>query len=192
VLNQPATADRSNRGRDRAEPRPGPDRAAAFGLVEGSADDREAAGHEEGGPHALHGAAGNQHRRRGGDAAGHGGDGEEEQAGEENALAAELIAERSADQDERAEKQRVGLDHPLDVGDRGVEIGLKRGQRHVHDRAVDERHARRQDRRHQRPPPGRVHQECGGEVGIRTLDSLTTITVFETAAFDHSATSPNP
>jgi hypothetical protein len=29
-----------------------------------------------------------------------------------------------------------------------------------------------------------------GEVGIRTLDSLTTITVFETAAFDHSATSP--
>ena len=31
---------------------------------------------------------------------------------------------------------------------------------------------------------------CGGEVGIRTLDSLTTITVFETAAFDHSATSP--
>jgi hypothetical protein len=32
--------------------------------------------------------------------------------------------------------------------------------------------------------------EFGGEVGIRTLDSLTTITVFETAAFDHSATSP--
>ena len=33
-------------------------------------------------------------------------------------------------------------------------------------------------------------RKFGGEVGIRTLDSLTTITVFETAAFDHSATSP--
>ena len=47
---------------------------------------------------------------------------------------------------------------------------------------------------------GLKHDRCakrsratfGGEVGIRTLDSLTTITVFETAAFDHSATSPNP
>lgn len=31
----------------------------------------------------------------------------------------------------------------------------------------------------------------GGEGGIRTLDELTPITVFETAAFDHSATSPH-
>src|SRR4051794_11631008 len=36
----------------------------------------------------------------------------------------------------------------------------------------------------------RRRARAGGEVGIRTLDSLTTITVFETAAFDHSATSP--
>ena len=31
---------------------------------------------------------------------------------------------------------------------------------------------------------------AGGEGGIRTLDTLAGITVFETAAFDHSATSP--
>ncbi len=29
-----------------------------------------------------------------------------------------------------------------------------------------------------------------GEGGIRTLDRVAPITVFETAAFDHSATSP--
>ena len=29
-----------------------------------------------------------------------------------------------------------------------------------------------------------------GEAGIRTLDTLAGITVFETAAIDHSATSP--
>ena len=39
-------------------------------------------------------------------------------AQQEHALAAELIAERSADEDQRAEEQRVGLDHPLHVGDR--------------------------------------------------------------------------
>ena len=199
VLDQPAAADRTDRGRDRAEARPRADRSAAFGLVERGADDRQAAGHEEGRADALQRAAGDQHRGRGRHAAGHGGQGEEDHAGEENTLAAELIAERSADQDQRAEKQRVRLDHPLHVGDRGVEVGLKRGQRDVDDRAVDERHARREDRRHQRPSSRRRHRKfgagrakSGGEVGIRTLDSLTTITVFETAAFDHSATSPNP
>jgi hypothetical protein len=32
--------------------------------------------------------------------------------------------------------------------------------------------------------------ECGGEAGIRTLGGREASTVFETAAFDHSATSP--
>jgi hypothetical protein len=31
----------------------------------------------------------------------------------------------------------------------------------------------------------------GGEIGIRTLDTVARIAVFETAAFDHSAISPN-
>src|SRR5947207_12360351 len=33
-------------------------------------------------------------------------------------------------------------------------------------------------------------QQAGGEGGIRTLDTLTGITVFETARFNHSRTSP--
>jgi hypothetical protein len=121
------TADRTDRGRNRAEARPRTDRAASVGLVEGGADERQAAGHEEGGAYALRGAAGNQHRRRRRHAADHRGEGEEDEAGEEDALAAELIAKRSADQDEGAEKQRVRFDHPLHVGDRGVKGGLKRG-----------------------------------------------------------------
>ncbi len=31
---------------------------------------------------------------------------------------------------------------------------------------------------------------CGGETGIRTLGGVTPTTVFETAPFDHSGTSP--
>ena len=32
----------------------------------------------------------------------------------------------------------------------------------------------------------------GGERGIRTLETLTRLAVFKTAAFNHSATSPQP
>ena len=70
---------------------------------------------------------------------------------EEHALAAELIAHRSTDQDQRAQEQRVGFDHPLHVGDRRVEVGLKRGERDVDDGGIDKRHARAEDRRGQRP-----------------------------------------
>ena len=78
-------------------------------------------------------------------------------ADEKDALAPELIAQRSADENQRAEKQRVGLDHPLDVGDRRVKIGLERGQRDVDDRRIDERHARPEDRGDQRPSIRRGH-----------------------------------
>src|SRR5438552_1169243 len=38
---------------------------------------------------------------------------------------------------------------------------------------------------------GQLHRpELSGEGGIRTLDSLSAISVFETDAFNHSATSP--
>ena len=40
-------------------------------------------------------------------------------------------------------------------------------------------------------PPGRACVECGGEGGIRTLGTLARSTVFETAPFDHSGTSPH-
>ena len=44
------------------------------------------------------------------------------------------------------------------------------------------------------PQPDReipLTRVCGGEIGIRTLGRLAPSTVFETAAFDHSATSPH-
>ena len=36
-----------------------------------------------------------------------------------------------------------------------------------------------------------ISMVAGGEIGIRTLGRLAPSTVFETAAFDHSATSPH-
>src|SRR2546423_1740657 len=39
-------------------------------------------------------------------------------ADQKDSLAPELVAQRSADEDQRAEEERVGFDHPLDIGDR--------------------------------------------------------------------------
>jgi hypothetical protein len=75
-----------------------------------------------------------------------------------------LASENAPDLDEnqRAEEERIGLDDPLDVGDGRVEMLLQRGQRDVDDRAVDEGHARRDDRRVERPPLMRAcHSKSG-------------------------------
>src|SRR5207237_7780938 len=72
-------------------------------------------------------------------------------AAEKNALPAELITDRPADEQEGREKERVRFDHPLDFSDRRAEAFLQGGKSDVHDRPVDERHARRDDRRYQRP-----------------------------------------
>ena len=68
-----------------------------------------------------------------------------------NALAAQVIAERTAEQQERREQKRVRFDHPLHVDGRGLEVRLQRRQRHVDDRAVDEHHARSENRRGENP-----------------------------------------
>ena len=52
-----------------------------------------------------------------------------------------MISEGTADKEERREQERVSFDYPLHVHDRGVQVRLQRGQRHVHNCAVDERHA---------------------------------------------------
>ena len=96
-------------------------------------------------PIALQRATDDQHARGSRDAADDRRGGEEDDAEQEHSLAAELIAQRPADQNQRAQQQRVGFDHPLDVGDRRVKVSLKRGQRDVDDGGIDERHARRED-----------------------------------------------
>ena len=55
-----------------------------------------------------------------------------------SASRAEQVAERAADQEERAERQQVGVDQPLLEGQAAAEVALDRGQRDVHDRRVDE------------------------------------------------------
>ena len=72
------------------------------------------------------------------------GDGEEDDAREEDALAPGEVAGAAAEEEEAAEHQRVGVDDPLQVGVRHVEVLLDRRQRDVHDRRVEDDHELRQ------------------------------------------------
>jgi hypothetical protein len=138
VFDQPAAGHRSDCGGDGAESRPRANRPTTFGVVERGADDREAPGNEKGRANTLNSAAGNEHRWRGCEATADGGDGEQHHTQQEHALASELIAERSSHEDQCAQEERVGLDHPLHVRDRRPEVSLERRQRDVDHGGIDE------------------------------------------------------
>ena len=84
-------------------------------------------------------------------AAGERGDGEEDDAQQEDPLAAEEVGERAGGQDAGREGERVGVDHPLEVGERGVERPLDRRQGDVHDRDVQQQHESGRTHGHERP-----------------------------------------
>ena len=68
----------------------------------------------------------------------------------EHAPLAVEVAERAADQDQRAERQQVAVDDPLLRRQAAAERALDRRQRDVHDRAVEQHDARADDARDQR------------------------------------------
>jgi len=98
-------------------------------------------------------AAGNvEEGRVGGDRAEQRGDGEDPQPDDEYAPAAEPVGQRPRGEDERGEREGVGVDHPLQVGEVGVQRALDLRQRDVHDRDVEQEHERRDANRDQGPP----------------------------------------
>ena len=87
----------------------------------------------------------------------------------EHAPLAEDVAERAADQDQRAERQQVGVRDPLLAGEAAAEVVADRGQRDVDRRRVEARDERSHDRREQRQllasgaasaPRVRCHRAC--------------------------------
>ena len=56
---------------------------------------------------------------------------------EEDPPTAEVVAQRPAEQDERRQRQRVGVDRPLQIAEARVELGADARQRDVDDGAVD-------------------------------------------------------
>ena len=77
---------------------------------------------------------------------------EDDDADEEHAPAAEQVGRAPAEQQEAAEDERVGADHPLEVLLREAEVDLDRGQGDVHDRDVEDDHELHDAEERQRQP----------------------------------------
>src|SRR4029077_11577319 len=101
MFDQPSTHHRTDAGGDRAEARPGSDGAAAFVLCERSADDGETAGNEERRAKSLKCAGEDELTDVGGKSARGRRRGKKRDADEKNAAPAIVIAERTADEEER-------------------------------------------------------------------------------------------
>jgi hypothetical protein len=120
------------------------------------------------------------HRRRGGALGDAGGDelarglreaggearrAEHGDAGEEDPLAPEQVAEAAGDDQQRGEGEHVGRDHPLELARARPEVRADRGQRDVDDRHVDQVHRDGGDHHHGGEPAPR----SGGGVGAAAV-----------------------
>ncbi|CAA9578623.1 MAG: hypothetical protein AVDCRST_MAG33-3353 [uncultured Thermomicrobiales bacterium] len=114
-LQQQAGAEEPDDRPTAGDAHPDADRAAALLFREGGGDDGQGDGHDGGGADAHDGAEGDQgvraldEDRRGRRAA------EDGQPGQQDALAAEPVADRASRQQEPGEHDRVGIDDPLQL-----------------------------------------------------------------------------
>jgi hypothetical protein len=145
-----------------------PNALALLGLGERHGEQGQCGGGEQSAEDALEGAGGEEHAEVDGGAAERGGQGEADQADHEGALAAPQVTDPSAQQQQTAESEAVGGDHPLPVAVGDVQIRLGVRQRDVHDRRVQHDHqlGYRDDR--QRLPAPRIdRRRTGGSVTCR-------------------------
>ena len=75
------------------------------------------------------------------------------------------VAERAAEEQQRAEGDEVAVEDPLETAQAGVEVLADGRQRHVDDGPVEERDARAEHRRRDDPTAGR-----GSEADHRSGD----------------------
>ena len=116
--------DRRAADRDR---RPDAERLRPLGaLGKGRRDDRERRGRDERRAEALQRARADQHARADREAVEQRRGGEDHEPDQEEALAPEQVAGATAEQEEAAEDERVGIDDPLQVGLAQPEVVLDR------------------------------------------------------------------
>ena len=154
-------AERAARGHHAGVDGQRPDPLPAFG--EAADHERQDGGRGEGAADALDGAGGEQHAGVRREAAGQRTEGEDRDAGQEHAAAAEDVAGPAAEQQQAAEGQRVPVHHPGQAGRGEVQPGLDVRQRDVHDGGVENDHQLRAE--HDR--------QCDARASARAAPCLT-------------------
>ena len=111
-IDHPPAENGAERARQRADRRPRANRPAPRIAGERAAEDRQAIGHQKRRPQSLQAATDQQpaEGRRGG--ADDRRQSEQGQSRQEKPPTAEMVAERAAQQDQRAQRQEIGVDRP--------------------------------------------------------------------------------
>ena len=128
--------------------------ARSAGLGEQAHDQGEGDGRHGGATETLHGPADDQERAVGRQTTGDRAQGERDDAAEEDAAVAVEVTEPPAQQQEAAEGQHVGVDHPRQRGLAEAQVGLDGGQGDVHDVRVEHDHQVAQAEHLQGQPAG--------------------------------------
>jgi hypothetical protein len=120
-----------------APPEPAERAVALRALGEGRGQDGERGGRQDRRAEALEGARRDQLALGGRQAAEQRREREQDEADGEDAAAAEQVGHATAEQQEAAEDERVGVDDPGQVLLGEIEVAADRRQRHVDDRGVE-------------------------------------------------------
>src|SRR6185312_13026417 len=141
ILDEKPTERGSYRSSDRRESRPRADCASSFLLGKMSADQGQTARYQQRSSHALKAPGENQLDNVRREAAPCRRDRKNGDANREDFPASIDVAQRPAREQQSRQQKRIRLNDPLNFGDSGTQVSLYRGQRNIHDGAVDEDHA---------------------------------------------------
>ena len=144
-LREDAAEQQADGGAAGGEPGPQAQRLALVVAVgERRVDDRQRRRGDERRPDPLQRARADQHPGGAREAVDQRRDGEDRHADEEQPPAPEQVRQPAAEQQEAAEGERVGVDHPLEVRAGQFQSGLNRRQRDVDDRGIEHDHQLRE------------------------------------------------
>jgi hypothetical protein len=148
-------------GADTAKCAPDPQRLVPLrALSKGRGDDRQGGRSHDRRSGALEHAGRQQPRRRPGQPAQQRCSREDHDTCREHPLAPEQVSRSPSEQQQAAEAERVGAQHPLQALLRKVQAGPDRGQPHDRDRSIQEHDEKRAAQERRRPPAARI--ENGG------------------------------
>ena len=140
ALDDRAAGERAHRDGEAADARPDAEREAALLGRERLAEQRQRERGDDRAAEALDRPRGDQRVGRGRERGGGRGGGEDPDPDQEHAAAAEAVAERGAREQEDGERERVAVDGPLEVLERGAEVAADARQRRRDDEVVERDH----------------------------------------------------
>ena len=139
-LGDGATHERADRDREPGDPAPRAEREGPSLRGNRGRQDRQAERRDDRATDALDGPGEDQDLAVRGEGGRERSGGEHDEADDEHPATAEAVTERGAGEQQHRERQRVGVDHPLELLERGAKVLADHGQRGGDDEVVEGDH----------------------------------------------------